>query len=139
MKKRGNYTYEEEQKAIQEMIANLSCYLHHNRTLESMRKHFTEITGEYVNKATFVIRVTEKTKEDAKAKIQELAPVIAHIMRYDNDIKGSEYRQPLQNRNKSLQKVCLNCNSDFEYRSNKRKFCSNKCKTAYHRRAASDA
>lgn len=34
----------------------------------------------------------------------------------------------------SIQKFCLNCNTEFETRNQRKVFCSGKCKTAYYRR-----
>ncbi len=125
--------YKEEQKAIKELVMHLQFYLVHNFNLEIMREEFGEVSSEFVQKATFMVSVLDASKSTNVKKIKELLPIVGQIMKEDDKIRGFGYYESLQNRNESSQKECQHCESKFKYKTSKQKFCSNKCKTAYHR------
>lgn len=130
-------TNQEEQKLVECLIVNLSCFLHHKRTLHFMRSTLLDVSSQYVQNATFTLGLMEGTFEHAKSEIHKLLPLMEEIIASDGLIRGSDYSGSSHNRNKSLHfssKICVNCGITFSSTSTKQRFCTPKCRTANHRK-----
>ena len=128
-------TYTEESELISTLIIDLSCLLHHRRTLHYMHENLLEVSPAYVQHATFTLDLLEGTEMKARKNLTLKVPLLLAFIKEMDDIKGPDYLESLPDRNSVSNKQCPTCGKKFECKSSKQVFCSTRCRVSHHRHA----
>lgn len=124
--------FEQEQKILKEFITYLNLFATQNINMQMMRDS-VEVSNQDVQNALYARQIIKRGREEIKTQIRNLMGSLEEIIKADGEIRGFDYFESKQIETKLKRKQCQHCNKEFEYKSLKKKFCSNACKTAYSR------